>query len=1375
MKQSLKDYLEKLKEGYQTALDIPREDNVDTAHYEAYLAEYKNTVDFLDSVDSRTAEDPNYDLNQEELGTLGQRIKNTMLRYNDLTDAISSARGVTATEVTDIQQEDSEDPLFQSVANVTLYGDAYNQRQSELGIVIDLDQGEQPVIYSKEEYDQMQAAGAQKEEEAPQQEEEVVKEEAVPEEVHPEEEPQVDAAAKEEQPQAEEAKIPADPVSIGQALREQHEKMKAAEGNVPEALKGDYAHCEAALEELYVKVLEITQTQDGWDAKDLKEIRDLTLAYSASREALGDHANDLDQKALSASLTGTQKALTALSSAYDKRSTELNIPLTPFQTDIGNNLQNATEELKAWRSASPSASLHMDVRNFQSALQDGRAEIPETLHKEYDAYIKAQDDMALLMDEFAAKEQGYLWTQEDLQQITEKKAAIEIAGQNLTTAAEGQEKEIQEKIAAKMNLGASVDEKLSKAYFDRSRQLDPGAKNTLYSDAREHMDELAPATPKVSVPQQEPIAAAVSKAQLNTDLQYQYTKLKENRANVPAHLLSEYDEYMMAFREVSVQVQLSQGEELSGADVDRILQEHPAATHALNKLNRSAGLFGGAGPIQDVLQSSKGALDQVSVSCDKRVSELDPNRKSFSQESAEKVQELATQDRIRVQQMRQQNPQMQQGQVPPQMQGQVPPQMNAAQPTAPQQQPVPQQPAPEQPAPEQPTVDGAKIDPATVVKTTKLGTMGIREQMIEATKGVHMGSKQYDQAYQAFNAVNADWIVMDAQHKTWEDLSESDIRRLRTKITDAKAAIDLYQERKNDQGSARWGEKDKKRIATMDAAMKNLEAQEALLDAREKAMEDAAAPTPEEVSLRTGSTIQQMEEAEKSVHFGSKEYTAAKVAFSKLDDRWKEIHAKGPDYKLTAEDIRELRELSDAYDTAADAYLMTKEGKDLKAKTQNRVEAIWAGKDAVKEQLKTLDAAQEELDKTPAKNMSELIAGGDKCVEALEAATVGVHRGSKEYKDAMELYKKNQELMKKLNGDEFDHALTAREREQLEKQREETIQAIDRYLDKKKDQKLGEKTRRRVEAMKQARENLVEQKKKIDERKKKMQEDARNLDPDVLDAQNTATAKEMKSANKRVWRGSTQYKEAMASFEHSTNVMKDYYHGGVPDRAKSEKTIEELRETQKKIAAYLDRKGDGPLDKKGEWRREVMRRAYDEITQQIDRIEDSLVQSKDKKKEADKKVIKDGVERLKNRRDRAKGKERLMGDAAYKASQGLEKLAKKESLSAADKQKARYAMAALVLQEKLMGPDGEKFKKTLPSDSKHMAKAIMAIANSPEFVKAFPDDSLTPDKCSKMLSDPKQVRNGLRAFDNATREAANMTKENIKKKQLEMEQPLKMA
>ena len=1003
----------------------------------------------------------------------------------------------------------------------------------------------------------------------------------------------------------------------------------------------------------------------------------------------------------------------------------------------------ANEAQKQQQKGSPSAAILMSLDGKHSQLENNREQVPEELRADYDAFSQSIYELEKEVEDLARQPEEYQWSKADLDRILEKTAQASLALEKAQEHANA---------LGDKNTDALLTDGLKDAMAPLATEY-----NKRISDLKLPLQELEPATAdrakdiRQSMEQapeevQPEVKSPLEIAQL---MQEQHTKLMENRKNVPPGLLGAYDEYVMAYREAQFSMMLGGNGEWTENRLDSVLQPTVGIELAYGNYMAQAQAMGEDGAIatQMVRESVQPVVSDLVTSYDQRVKELGLDRKPMQETLTEMADAQAAQQ---MQQPVQQAPEQ-------------------AQPVRqePQPQPVRQAPEQAQPAGEAEQAEKSALD----VKATKLASMKIRDELIDATKGVHLGSKEYDRAYDAFNVVNADWITLDAQHKDGADLTENDLRRLRTKLLDAKASIDAYIERKETQGESKWGEKDKKRVNAMRHAMETLEAQEALLAQRQAEIENAPAPSHEDIHLRADSILHDMEDAEKNVYFGSKEYTAAQVAFSKLNDRWREIHEKGPDYEMTAEEIQELRELSSTYETAADAYLMTKEGKDLKAKTQTRVDAIWAGKDAVRRQLKRLEENQKILDNKPAKSMSTLIQEGDACAEALQEATVGVHGGSKEFRNAMELYHKNVELMKKLNGDEHDHKLSARERGEYLKQLEETSAAIEKYLAMKKDKKLGPKTQKRVDAMKKAKESIADQKKKLEERRKEMQKDTRSLDPTALDQGNTSTQKELTAANKRVWRGSKQYNDALKSHEHCTHVMREYYNGGVPDAAKSEHALEELRKTQKSIAVYLDYKGDEKLNAKGERRREAMRRAYDEVTRQIDRIEDQLAQNKEQKKETAKQELKNGVKRYENRVKQMKGKERLMAGAAAEAAKGLEALSAKKELSPADKQKARYAMAALVLQEKLLGPGGDKFAKSLPTNSKQMADAIMKVANSPEFKAAFPDSELTPEKCSKMVSDPKQVRNALQSFTNKTREMANMTKKQIlaKEKELEME------
>ena len=344
----------------------------------------------------------------------------------------------------------------------------------------------------------------------------------------------------------------------------------------------------------------------------------------------------------------------------------------------------------------------------------------------------------------------------------------------------------------------------------------------------------------------------------------------------------------------------------------------------------------------------------------------------------------------------------------------------------------------------------------------------------DATRNVYNGSSEYKNAKNQFNKVNDLWDKTMANKAEGELPSAGEIENLKANIAQAKQAADLYLDKKVDLNNPKA--KTEKRISAMSRARENLAVQERKLAEWEKKLaEQEPVKGYKELADNTTYLREQMAAADKGVIGGSKEFKEVNNLLKQQEEKWKALEKKGPDYKMTPDELREMVELNQKIEKNVDKYIADKAGKDLSEKTQKRLRAMQKVKNHTLSQRKKFEARRDEMLKEVEGISNEQIEKQNKDISlGMRNATRNVYFGSKAYKNAMVGYNRTLSQWRNYQAREAAGVATYAERNAQYKSLQENIKQIDKYLDSKKGKDLSKhpKTKKRVEIMQKAKENL---------------------------------------------------------------------------------------------------------------------------------------------------------------------------------------------------------------------------------------------------------------------------------------------------------------
>ena len=195
--------------------------------------------------------------------------------------------------------------------------------------------------------------------------------------------------------------------------------------------------------------------------------------------------------------------------------------------------------------------------------------------------------------------------------------------------------------------------------------------------------------------------------------------------------------------------------------------------------------------------------------------------------------------------------------------------------------------------------------PVPDIETIDKHRKALGDELNDARTGVINGSVEYMDAHISYDRLNAAWDrTMIGKGK--DDIpTAGQIQNLRAMIEKTRVDTDAYLEKKAKIQNP--DPKAKRRIEAMNRVKDNLEAQTKLLDSWEKKL---AEKEPEKdfktLADDTKYLSDQIAAADKGVMGGSKEYKDVNALLKQQEEKWREFEKKGPDYKLTDDEVRRL-------------------------------------------------------------------------------------------------------------------------------------------------------------------------------------------------------------------------------------------------------------------------------------------------------------------------------------------------------------------------------------------------------------------------------------------------------------------------------------
>ena len=548
---------------------------------------------------------------------------------------------------------------------------------------------------------------------------------------------------------------------------------------------------------------------------------------------------------------------------------------------------------------------------------------------------------------------------------------------------------------------------------------------------------------------------------------------------------------------------------------------------------------------------------------------------------------------------------------------------------------------------------------------------------------------------------------------------------------------------------------------------------EEMIYAMDVRLEDIAkepAPTFDVLKNKAAAANKEIDDAKLFMR-GSEEYENAAKAFEKMNKKFSELGEKyqGKEDKITVAELEELDALFGDALSKVQEYTSQKHGETLSDNTHKRTEAMSDASTALlgaKRRIEELRAAKEAK---PAKEMAELQADSSVAYVAILNAERDVHFGSDEYKNAKEDYKAYSDHLKVISQE--GHQISRKELDDLDRLATKSNESINKYLATKKGADLGPKTQKRVDAMRQASENIFETKKRhhilqntrAAEVSAEPKANLRTNEFQVL--RELSVAKDHVNEN-RVWFGGKDYDKALELYQKAVNneVHRDAAREeNPPSRNGLNVQLDELVTAQNATIVYIERKekeirdSKKPLDYKGQKRLEEMRNAYDSLGKRID-IAKSKLETLEANETAEFNRKMDAM--VEEKRAAIPGKtgfDKVLAITAADDADMLRSLAGKKNFDENDMVKFRLAAASMLLHQKF---ENKEIKRPEPASVLGYGKMVTQVANSREFMAMFPKGNMTPAAAKRMLCQPG-VANAMntRFNENVKKAASNKSRE----------------
>ena len=646
------------------------------------------------------------------------------------------------------------------------------------------------------------------------------------------------------------------------------------------------------------------------------------------------------------------------------------------------------------------------------------------------------------------------------------------------------------------------------------------------------------------------------------------------------------------------------------------------------------------------------------------------------------------------------------------------------------------------------------------------------------------GSKEFDRAREKYDRVQKLW----AEFAKKEHPTTAEVMKMRGEVMNAMHMADTYLGKKDaEKDNSKNG---KNRVSKMENAFGHLEEQYAILNDSLVQLSKEEAPSFGKLALNGDDAEKAMKDAKLFLR-GSKEYDDAMEAFEKANKRLKDLETKyaGHEEDMPPTELEDVRAEFHSAQAKIVKYLSKKDGDTIKENTHRRVDAMRDGHAVLEEGTKKMEQLMDKFENSPAKKTGQISLEVDEAVNALEKADIGVRFGSDEYKKALEATKKSGDQLTEFIKKGDDYKPSFEELDEMRRNSDDALEKIDAYLATKKGKDLSDTTQKRVDAMKKAKNAILETRKKFRELNKENMAKASELkENDLVTSENAQinTLREVRHRvdGRKVWFGSKEYLNGMNAFR---DVCNEEERRGKKDLNEKElkQSIKEINEAQNTMEKYIKMKeqkikdiAPKKLDAKGQRRLDEMRKAYDQLAIRKARAEQKLETLTTRGKENQQKKIDNRVKEMDKNISGKTGINLVDAVVVAEAGHSLQKFGKKRVLTANEKAGVKKALATLFLHEILNGPEGAKLKESMPRSLTGYGKQISQIANSKEFKAMFPDDKITPEMVRKMMSDPKELKKALKEFDaNTKKEAEKQAVKNknaLKKEQNKSKQEIEL-
>jgi hypothetical protein len=614
------------------------------------------------------------------------------------------------------------------------------------------------------------------------------------------------------------------------------------------------------------------------------------------------------------------------------------------------------------------------------------------------------------------------------------------------------------------------------------------------------------------------------------------------------------------------------------------------------------------------------------------------------------------------------------------------------------------------------------------------------------------GSTAYKEAREEFRKVQYKW-KQTLNETPINELSEEQAKSLRNELNNAMYLTDVYLGNKmleNDNSANATLRK-----AAMQKGFDVLEEMIYALEARIDNIYKEKAPTFDELSVKSSVANKGIEDAKLFLR-GSSEFKEAAESYEKANKKMAELSKKykGKEEEITTAELEELDSLfSESIDSIGE-YMGNKFGTALDDNGRKRTEAMSNARTVLQGARRRIEELLQAKEAKPVMESSLINSGNISAKNHILEAEEGVHFGSKEYETAKNDYLLFTSHIEDITGSLIQGEIqpTRRELDRLDAYIDKASASIDTYLATKKGEDLGEKTQKRVDAMREAKENLIETKKLLNvfiNKRRAMVSESSIAVLQSNEEYNLSNLTETKThvAGEKVYFGGADYDKALELYEKAVGNEKKRdveKKKGTPSKGALLNELKELKAAQDATLVYIERKEkeqlgkrNGDLGNKGMTRLKNMREAYNDLGKRIDNVTTSLETLIAAEKEPTEKQMNKIVAERKNAVPGKKGFDKILAISASEDAVQLQRLAGQRTLSEIDKNNIKLLAASEILRNKYASDPS--FKKPVPASAIGFGKMVTAIANSKEFNAAF-TKKITPETAKLLLTSPGEVK-----------------------------------